>query len=213
MIDIYITKFVDLELIKYKHLLSNYRLNKNEKNINRNIFIELFLIKVISFYQKTSIPLMIEKDIKGKIKINDFKYHFNITHSKEYLAIAISNAEIGIDIEYNDQKHLKISKKIFSNSMFLTYNKLDEKEKIDFFYCIWTIRESFLKNIGEGIILNLNDINIEFIEEKAFLKSKVFYQDELNSYTKKIDNYHLSISTVLDEYPQIFEISYKDFIS
>jgi 4'-phosphopantetheinyl transferase len=86
--------------------------------------------------------------------------HFNISHSGDFVLIAISNSEVGVDIE-------KISPD-FSYKEILQSNF--SKEEIDFiqnslhaiesFYLLWTRKESLVKATSKGLIDNLNLISV-----------------------------------------------------
>jgi 4'-phosphopantetheinyl transferase len=86
--------------------------------------------------------------------------HFNISHSGEFVLIAISNSEVGVDIE-------KIST-AFSYKEILISNF--SKEEINFiknsvkpiesFYLLWTRKESLVKAISKGLVDNLNLISV-----------------------------------------------------
>ena len=73
--------------------------------------------------------------------------HFNISHSADIILIAISNSEIGVDVEKVDNS--------FSYEEILPHNFSDEE--IDFiknpedFYLLWTRKESLLKATAKGL--------------------------------------------------------------
>lgn len=194
MIDLYLIKFKDINNLNlYKNKLSRYRLNKVFNN--KNVFIELALIKILEEYQKIDIPLDIYSNNNGKIYLNNFKYYFNISHSKDYLLIGISDKEIGVDIEFLDNHHLKLSKKIMNDYLFKYYTNLEDDKKIRFFYKVWTLKESYIKNKGLNLINN--NIIIKFYNfNKSILH---FNNDYLNGYSFIFDDYMISYCSILDE--------------
>ena len=107
---------------------------------------------------------------------------FNISHSKDKIFIAISDKEIGVDVEYkkNDVSLcMKIAKRFYSDYEYeLMKERFDKNEKdcVDLFYRLWTIRESFVKYLGTGLIYEKNDIVISFDDnDKPYLK---YFKDE-----------------------------------
>jgi 4'-phosphopantetheinyl transferase len=82
----------------------------------------------------------------GKSVIN-----FNLSHSGEYVLIAISDKFIGIDIErYEYDSGLKqIMELIFSDSEISFINKQDSPLRI--FYKLWTRKEALLKANSSGL--------------------------------------------------------------
>ena len=47
-----------------------------------------------------SLPLNIEADERSKLRLADIPIYFNYSHANEYAACSISDAPIGVDIEY-----------------------------------------------------------------------------------------------------------------
>jgi len=81
--------------------------------------------------------------------------HFNISHSADYVVIALSTNTIGIDIEFIDPK---------LNYQELIYQCFSKEEikvikDIDSFYLFWTRKEALLKATGEGLTDNLPAID------------------------------------------------------
>ncbi len=56
----------------------------------------------------------------GKANISNYEnIHFNLSHSGKMVACAISDEEVGIDVEYNDPEiDLDIAKHYFNNSEY-----------------------------------------------------------------------------------------------
>ncbi|HRY31958.1 MAG TPA: 4'-phosphopantetheinyl transferase superfamily protein [Bacteroidales bacterium] len=82
---------------------------------------------------------------------------FNLAHSGTLAALALSESETGIDIEeIVAHDHLSQTARVFmSDTEWVTFNQLPENESLRFFYRIWTLKESLLKNMGTGILDNL----------------------------------------------------------
>ena len=77
--------------------------------------------------------------------------HFNISHSENWAVCAVSEMPVGIDIEIIQPIDLSIAKDCFTHIEFETLSQIaDESEQLDYFYKIWTIKESYLKAIGSG---------------------------------------------------------------
>lgn len=93
---------------------------------------------------------------------------FNISHSKDMIAIVISDMECGVDIEYIDYNRDvdKLKNKVLSKKELNIY--IIRKEKIKYFYSIWTKKEAYFKKRGKGIELNMlnKDIPLEGIVTK-----------------------------------------------
>ena len=92
------------------------------------------------------------KDAFDKIKYGEhekpFFEHgpfFSISHSGKYAVLAVSDEEIGVDIEMRDEPKIAVSKRCF----------LDEEQEYanlstENFLRIWTAKEAVLKLLGTG---------------------------------------------------------------
>lgn len=88
---------------------------------------------------------------KPIIKNSDASAHFNISHSGDWLLIAIASTEIGIDIERTDRSHHfdDIIEHSFSEP---EKNMLNASlEKLYGFYVLWTRKEAISKATSKGI--------------------------------------------------------------
>lgn len=86
-------------------------------------------------------------------------WHFNLSHTKTGIAIAISyKCPVGIDIEWvnPDRGLLELAQRFFAPSEAQLLIKLPMRERISSFYRLWTCKEAFLKATGEGIAEGLN---------------------------------------------------------
>lgn len=109
-----------------------------------------------------------KRTFEGKPFVDNCDVYFNISHSGDYVVFLASNHMVGIDIE--QIKEIKDIRKTFSNIFssqeleFILENENEERER---FYMIWTLKESFIKNVGKG--LSFKDLNqINFIIKKDF---------------------------------------------
>jgi 4'-phosphopantetheinyl transferase len=77
--------------------------------------------------------------------------HFNISHSADWSVCAISEFPVGIDIEIIQPIDLSIAKDCFTENEYKTMTGFaDKTAQLNYFYHIWTIKESYLKAIGSG---------------------------------------------------------------
>jgi len=98
---------------------------------------------------------------KGKPHLMDYPgIHFNISHSGDLVACAVSNSEIGIDIEHFRKVNFRVAERFFSPLEIKDLLELDESLRQNYFFTLWTIKESFLKAIGSGLTRNLNSFTV-----------------------------------------------------
>ena len=106
----------------------------------------------------------INKTVSGKPFIVNYpNINFNISHSGEWVACAVSPNPIGIDIEKtHNVDYLTLSRRYFSNDEHNYIIKIEESQRPDIFFTLWTIKESFLKLTGEGLSRSLNSFIFDF---------------------------------------------------
>ena len=98
---------------------------------------------------------------KGKPHIGNLQdVHFNISHSGYFVVCAVALTEIGIDVERIREVNLRIAERFFSSSEISDLMDCEEKDRMQYFIALWTIKESFLKAIGRGLTQHLNSFTI-----------------------------------------------------
>ena len=91
----------------------------------------------------------------------DKDFYFNISYSKNYIALAISNVEIGIDIEEERRKNDRINNKILSNNEIIINNNILNN---------WVIKEAYTKYLGMGLKKDFTTFNANDLLKDSFLK-------------------------------------------
>lgn len=90
---------------------------------------------------------------KGKPYLREYPFYFNLSHSGEYVVCAVSDQEIGADIQQcvpvNAQR---LAGRFFAAEECRALASCEtEEEKRRFFYRLWARKEAYGKLIGEGI--------------------------------------------------------------
>ena len=94
----------------------------------------------------------------GKPYIQDSNIFFNISHSNDYVIVAISNKEIGIDIEKIRDTNINTINQ-FATLKEKEYILSDSNNCFSRLFEIYTLKESYIKMKGK----NMNEVkNIEF---------------------------------------------------
>jgi len=120
----------------------------------------------------------------GAPELDNGKY-ISISHSKEMVAIIISEQQVGLDIEQISEKALRLAAKFISakNQSNLT------KEKATL---IWCCKEAVFKWHQKGGVDFINDIIIpEFTVKEKGIITLQFKNKELNLNYQKINNQYL----------------------
>ncbi len=85
------------------------------------------------------------------------KIFFNISHTRNLVAVAISKESVGVDVENIKNYKSKTINRIYCNEEYLKFLKSTNKEK--FFFEVWTKKEAFCKQRGISIFNNVSKIN------------------------------------------------------
>lgn len=85
---------------------------------------------------------------------------FNISHSGEYLILAWSHKEIGIDIEQMRNVLPKFPEKMLSSTDFSCWQKHSDLEKKKCFFELWTRKESIIKLHGGSIFQKAKEFSV-----------------------------------------------------
>jgi 4'-phosphopantetheinyl transferase len=98
---------------------------------------------------------------KGKPSVHMHpEMHFNISHSGDRIVCAVGDALIGIDVERIRKVNFHIAKRYFSPHECEDLFSLTVEDQLKYFFTLWTLKESYLKAIGEGLALNLNSFSV-----------------------------------------------------
>lgn len=82
---------------------------------------------------------------------------FNISHSGNHVVVAFSDQTVGIDVEAIKKDRRNIAQRFFTESEIKDMNSmLGEGEQIRYFYQLWTLKESYMKAIGDGMTMSLS---------------------------------------------------------
>ena len=113
--------------------------------VNRDMHGQVKTLLKTKYGYDGGIEFVNEKKPQCTVNVNDGGFEFNITHSGEYGAIAVSKQPVGIDLEiYKRRNYLTVS----------SHFPLREQNEINCehdFLIHWTAREAFIKMKGATI--------------------------------------------------------------
>lgn len=85
-------------------------------------------------------------------------FHFNLSHSGNMALCIISDHEVGCDIELRRENCLDIADRFFFNEEKELIDAQDgEEKKLEMFFRLWTLKESFMKATRLGFKLPLDE--------------------------------------------------------
>lgn len=129
--------------------------------------------------------------LNGKPYLKNSSINFNISHCNNIVVVIISNKNVGIDIEDIKEFKKSIIRKVLTNNELI--DLLSANNKKEYFFKLWTLKESFLKAIGTGLSYGMQ--NIEFsIKDKNIICNKIGFLFKQESLIFNNNKYIVSIT-------------------
>lgn len=158
---------------KWKKYVSEKRAQKMKKYLQKkdralSLGAEILLNHGLQeLYPGIKCPVPWAEDKNGKPYLPYYyNIEFNLSHSEEYAVCALSDKPVGVDIEYCADINLDIASYFFGKEYEYIMEK-PEQERIDAFYDLWVLKESYMKATGLGFRLALDDFCIHMEENIA----------------------------------------------
>lgn len=135
---------------------------KNEEMIKKRILSGVFLQYGLSHLLDIPMRQIVYrygefgKPMLDKKLVEDCKFgktiDFNLSHSGRYVVLAVSDSRVGIDIEERKKDRLAVAKRCFDKREYEDIVMADTEVERDMrFLEYWTMKEAYVKYLGEGI--------------------------------------------------------------
>lgn len=218
-IDIWLLNIEDFSLTNIEDYLSILSKDEQEKyhnfkiNLQRDRFLinranlRLILAKYLTINPQ---EIVFNYSDKGKPSLNfnihADKIYFNLSHKNNYTVYGIGQYNLGIDLEKIDDKVKieNIAQRFFCPQEYEHLSKLKKEEKRAYFFTLWTIKEAYLKSIGQGLSGGLDSIFIQDMGDNHNYQILNNQGQKLEDWIIKkwdiLDNYILSIAVNKLEY-------------
>ena len=153
--------------------LSPYRQQKiailrHEKDKNRSLAAGLLVDHALAAYGLQERSVEYEIGEWGKPAL---RYHpeicFSLSHSGDYAICTIGDRPLGNDIERVKDGRLKVADRFFAQEELSWLYEAGEEEQTQRMFRLWTMKESFVKAIGRGMSLSLQDFVIHMDGESG----------------------------------------------
>lgn len=167
------TEYTKNDLQRFRKALGKNYLSFKDETVIAHYFLKELLSKQ---FNKNFDEITIYKNDRGK-PYCEHGVFFSISHSGNFIVIAFSENEIGVDIEYKRKINPKLLYKCFNECDF---DLVDKSNFDNSFLKLWTTKEAYFKLIGTGIT-NLKSIDVSEINSNYAVN------------TIETDNYILSI--------------------
>lgn len=191
-----ISELLEEEMQSAMRLLPKERIEKitrtkQKKNQLQSIYAGILLEYALKEIGEKGKELTFQKNADGKPFIKELpEFHYNLSHSKEYVALVVDMQAVGIDVERVRTGYQKLVTRFFSAKeiAYILENWTDE-----LFTKFWTRKESYLKVTGYGMRMPLNAFST--LENQVELNEKM--PDEMRMKDK---NYYLESIQIDEDY-------------
>jgi len=136
-------------------------------------------------------------------------FHFNVSHSESWVVCAVDCYPVGIDIEKISTIDLDISKNFFSGKEH--EDLLLSNDPFEYFFTLWSLKESYIKFIGKGLSHPLNGFSIKMSKDSRInieIDNKILENIYFKQYS--IDKgYKMAVCSShsdMPEYPIIYTV-------
>ncbi len=200
---------------QFSNLISNEKRERMKRllnlcDINRTLIGDLLIRSLVcQKYKMNNEEIKFIYNEYGKPFVQKFSdFHFNISHSGEWVVCATANSNVGIDIErVSNIEALKLANEFFSEEEFYDLSNMNSDEQINYFFDLWTLKESYIKTIGKGLYIPLNSFSIKK-ESRTLISYKNIPKDFYFRQYSIEPNYKISACATREEFPQ--DIIIKD---
>ncbi|MBO4859256.1 MAG: 4'-phosphopantetheinyl transferase superfamily protein [Treponema sp.] len=138
---------------------------KHQEDKRRSLGAGLLLQKALSDFGIDEKTTAFETNSNGKpyISCSDKEaVQFNLSHSGDYAMCIIGDSPVGCDVERVRKIDLKLAERFFAQSeKEMISNQPTEDDKINTFFRLWTLKESYVKAEGQGLSIGLNSFAVQ----------------------------------------------------
>lgn len=105
---------------------------------------------------------------------DDCGFHFNVSHSEDYVMLAIADRPVGVDIQFIKPLVKDIAGRFFHSEEIDFLNNISKDiysaQYKEAFYRLWCLKESFVKCSGEGLGQGLSSFSvIEYFDDSEII--------------------------------------------
>lgn len=141
----------------------------------------------------------------GKLYFENASTHFNLSHSGDYVVLALAKSPVGIDVEEIGTYAPAIPKKCFTlpEQNWLASHDIPER-----FYQLWTAKESIMKAVGLGFTMPPASFDVLPIKDGAHaIDGQVWYMRWF-----ALDTYQVCVSAAQDEDYSLLPLTKVDLL-
>ena len=155
MAEVFIRSIDELDIDSVWDQLSDMRKEKikrlkNKKQALLSAAAELALSDAIrKWFPNSELPVKYTYDENGKPYLTELNAYISLSHSGRLAVCAISENEIGVDIQTVRRADMRVARRFFSEEENELIRGASDKDRA--FFEIWVKKEAYVKLTGEGI--------------------------------------------------------------
>ncbi|MBQ4291021.1 MAG: 4'-phosphopantetheinyl transferase superfamily protein [Clostridia bacterium] len=124
---------------------------------------ELILSRICAGYGRDLSEMTLLREPGKKPVFADSPFRFSLSHSGTLVSCAVSELEVGCDLEILRPIRLELAKRFFQpDEAQIILSAPTEEDRNRLFFRYWTCKESFLKCIGTGLAYPMNAFTFSF---------------------------------------------------
>jgi 4'-phosphopantetheinyl transferase len=181
----------------------------------RSLFAEsLVRLVVIKNLAMQNRDIYFERNAYGKPSLQGVEnFHFNISHAGCWVVLIWGETVVGIDIERIREIDFGLANRFFSDVEYSDMMSKQEAERLEYFYDLWTLKESYIKALGTGLSTPLDTFSIRNLGGGNIIMRPERIHCEFKQYS--IDpNYKLSACAFGNRLPNTIQYyHYKSLIN
>lgn len=181
--------YLDLISIERKKRISKFYFTKDKvQSLFAEIILRYILYKRYSF-RNDQIKLGYSDYGKPYI-VTHSNIHFNLSHSGSWVLCAVGDVPLGIDVEIIKDKDLDISGRIYTKEENDFLFAKPPEDRINTFYKFWTLKESYVKNVGKGLSIPFDSFSFQINKDEIKFLVEGRQNKNFRFYTNQLDNLH-----------------------
>ena len=178
--------YPDDEVIsRYESIKDNFAGSGRISQRKESLVGRLMLHKALTENETGEYSVIYSDDDKPRLK-NKNDFFFNISHSDDYVTLAVSDSEVGCDIQEIRPYNSKVAVRHYCKNETELIESSSDKD--DVFIRFWALKESILKFTGKGLSGGLSSYDFS-----PYVSEETFTAFGCNFYVKKIENTYFAL--------------------
>lgn len=131
--------------------------------------------------------------------------NFNLSHSGNIVACAVSKETVGCDVEKLREAPPKIGDRFFCEREKQYLRMLAGQQYDREFFRLWTIKESYLKMTGEGLSFPMRRLEIDLKDSVKIIRDGILQPCFVREYI--VSGYQVSVCSKEDEFAEMIQVN------